>query len=65
MIDCAPRNHKPATYRVYVKDRRGHFLDVRYVRASSRYRAELTGAKVNRYVFGKTRTASATAALTE
>lgn len=62
-IDELPRDHKPRMYEVLLKDKKGHYLTTRYVRASSRQRAVLVGIKVQRFTFNDRHVADATAGL--
>lgn len=60
-IDALPRDHEPRAYVVTIYDRRQKVIARRYVRASSKERASLTGLRVNKYVFGNNATRSAVA----
>jgi hypothetical protein len=60
-INALPREHDPKPYAVTITDKRGNFVATRYVRASSKKRAELAGAKANIYIFGNKKTFGATA----
>ena len=63
--DAAPKEHKPwrykvriitekeKTFHVHTRTRRLPKYDTRWVRATSKYRAELTAMIVNREVFGR------------
>ena len=58
-IDKLPKEHAPRPYKVLLFDKKGSYLNTRYVRASSPERAKLTGYKVDRYVFGNRKAFSA------
>lgn len=58
-IDGLPHLHKPMPYAVHITDKRGKYLDTRYVRASSPERANLVGLRVNLYIFGVKKSADA------
>lgn len=60
-IDTLPREHEPTAYSVIISDRRGAYLSTRYVRASSKARAELVALKVERFIFGGRNAAAARA----
>lgn len=53
MIDDSPIEHNPVAYECHVKDIRDRIIGIRYVRASSPRRAELTAVKVSRFILGK------------
>lgn len=52
-IDALPREHPPKAYEVLLLDRKDKLVDIRYVRASSKERAELTAKRVQYFLFKK------------
>ena len=62
-IDALPKIHPPRGYTVYLSDKRGVAVGIRLVRASSQARAELTGLRVERYIYGNRKAIGAKATL--